>query len=152
MRNDEHTGKPATMSKKTSIFSTDKLTAGLKEIGTGIKGLTTVPGIAEAGTDVKVGAEKILGSLMNFKSSREAVVNAKAKFRDLDLDDSGTLEGAELEALAEWVWSSFHPEGVACSAEEKAAMVEKLMHRLDENEDGKEQTASIESSSESLYP
>ena len=74
---------------------------------------------------------------MNFKSSKEAVVSAKAKFRELDKDGSDSLEGDELVALAGWVWSSYHPEGVACSAEEKAAMVEKLMHRLDANEDGK---------------
>ena len=123
--------------QKNSIFATDKLTTGLNEIGGGIMALTTAQGIGAAGADMAHGAEKILGSIMNFKTSKEAVVNARAKFRELDKDDSGTLEGDELVALAEWIWSSFHPEGVACSAEEKAAMVEKLLHRLDENEDGR---------------
>ena len=83
-------------SAKGSIFSTNKLTAGLKELGAGIKGLTTVPGLTEAGTDVKVGAQKILGSLMSFQSSGEAVAEARAKFRELDKDNSGSLEGDEL--------------------------------------------------------
>ena len=32
------------------------------------------------------------------------------KFKQLDTDDSGALQGAEVKLLAEWVWCSFHPK------------------------------------------
>ena len=36
---------------------------------------------------------------------------AKKKWDSLDADGNGTLEGDELNGLAEWVWTSFHPGG-----------------------------------------
>ena len=47
--------------KGNNLFGTDKLNAGLKEIGDGLKALTTAPGISEASADVALGAEKLLG-------------------------------------------------------------------------------------------
>ena len=34
---------------------------------------------------------------------------AYKKFKQLDTDSSGSLEGKEVKELAEWVWRSFHP-------------------------------------------
>eukprot|EP00658_Telonema_sp_P-2_P067459 TRINITY_DN5637_c0_g1_i5.p1 TRINITY_DN5637_c0_g1~~TRINITY_DN5637_c0_g1_i5.p1 ORF type:complete len:614 (-),score=155.45 TRINITY_DN5637_c0_g1_i5:62-1903(-) len=68
--------------------------------------------------------------------AKQMVARAQKKFLQLDVDGSGVLEGAELEALGEWVWSSFHPGGEALSEEEKNEQAAKLMRRLDANEDG----------------
>ena len=63
-------------------------------------------------------------------------MKAQKKFDQLDANSNGLLEGDELVALAEWVWSSFHPGGDALSDEEKAAESNKLLGRLDANDDG----------------
>lgn len=34
---------------------------------------------------------------------------AFTKFMELDVDNSWALQGAEVTALADWVWRSFHP-------------------------------------------
>ena len=31
------------------------------------------------------------------------------KFKQLDTDNSGALQGDEVKLLADWVWHSFHP-------------------------------------------
>ena len=87
-----------------------------------------------------------LGTLVSGDPKSVAFTNARAmkKFKELDVDGSGFLEGDELLALAEWVWSSFHPEGTPLSPSEKKAMVEKLMHRIDENSDGRLSAAEFE--------
>ena len=74
-------------------------------------------------------------------SSDEAVINralmrAQKKFDKLDANGNGVLEGDELLGLAEWVWSSFHPGGVALTADEQQAESAKLLGRLDTNGDG----------------
>jgi len=61
----------------------------------------------------------------------------RKKFDEFDTDRSGTLEGKELTHLAEWVFTLFHPNGEMLSHSEKISMREKLMHRIDENHDGK---------------
>ena len=71
-------------------------------------------------------------------------INARKKFQQLDTDGSGYLEGEELLHLAEWVWSSFHPDGEPLSDDERAKMSDKLLHRLDENSDGKLSMAEFE--------
>ena len=35
--------------------------------------------------------------------------SANELFSEVDVDDSGTLVGEEIEALAAWVWTSLHP-------------------------------------------
>ena len=50
-------------------------------------------------------------------------IRALKKFRELDADGNGYLEGPELLKLAQWVWSSFHPAGSSpLSEKEMAAM------------------------------
>jgi len=84
--------------------------------------------------------EPITYSTSSQKQQAAAVAStterAAKKFQELDKDGNGVLEGDELVPLAEWVWSSFHPDGEPISGAEKKAMVEKLMHRADENDDG----------------
>lgn len=69
---------------------------------------------------------------------------AADKFKELDTDGSGFLEGAELEVFASWIFESFHPDGKPLPEEKKKEeakkLVDKLMKKLDEgagNADGK---------------
>lgn len=69
---------------------------------------------------------------------------AAAKFKELDADGSGFLEGAELTVFATWIFESFHPEGQPLNdeakQEEARKLVEKVMKRRDDrvgNSDGK---------------
>ena len=55
---------------------------------------------------------------------------AKKKWDQLDADGNGVLEGDELNGLAEWVWTAFHPGGKPISAREKAKMTRKLSKRI----------------------
>jgi|EP00505_MAST-04D_sp_SCG-Rhode-Island_P001638 hypothetical protein len=55
---------------------------------------------------------------------------ARKKFDQLDADGSGTLEGDELNGLAAWVWSAFHPGGEPITEREKAKITKKLTSRL----------------------
>jgi len=63
------------------------------------------------------------------------VGRAHKKFDQLDKDSNGFLEGAELTALGNWVYSSFHPGSELCLAEQEAEGM-KILGRLDENDDG----------------
>ena len=61
---------------------------------------------------------------------------AMKKFKQLDADSSGVLEGGpEVMALAEWVWRSFHPKQDP-SAELIRKEAEKILQRCDKNSDG----------------
>merc|ERR1712086_992389 len=60
---------------------------------------------------------------------------ARAKFHQLDRNKNGLLEGEELSALGNWVWSSFHP-GSKLSEADKQAEGAKILCRQDMNEDG----------------
>jgi len=60
---------------------------------------------------------------------------ARAKFHQLDRNKNGLLEGEELAALGNWVWSSFHP-GSKLSEADKQAEGAKILCRQDMNEDG----------------
>lgn len=69
---------------------------------------------------------------------------ASDKFKELDTDGSGFLEGAELEIFATWIFESFQPDGKPLPEEKKQEearkLVDKLMKRRDEgvgNADGK---------------
>eukprot|EP00944_MAST-04C_sp_MAST-4C-sp1_P000740 g740.t1 len=55
---------------------------------------------------------------------------AKKKWDSLDEDGNGVLEGDELNGLAEWVWTSFHPGGKPISDREKAKLKKKLLKRI----------------------
>lgn len=65
------------------------------------------------------------------------MARAEKKWNQLDLDHNGALEGDELLKLAEWVWTSFHPDGEAVSEDQKQDEASKLLRRLDSNKDGK---------------
>jgi len=57
------------------------------------------------------------------------------KWDDLDVDKSGELSGDELIKIAEWVWSSFNPDGnINKDAIEKEAV--KILKRCDTSGDG----------------
>ena len=60
---------------------------------------------------------------------------AEAKWNELDVDQSGTLEGEEVAVLAEWVWCGFRP-GQKISAGEKENEIKKIMAQCDKNSDG----------------
>ena len=61
---------------------------------------------------------------------------AQKKWNELDVDGSEELDGEEVLALAEWVWSSFRP-GQVITAEERVQEATKLLRRCDTNENGK---------------
>ena len=60
---------------------------------------------------------------------------AEKKFNQLDADQSDSLEGREVDALAEWVWCSFRP-GQTITKEQRDAEKAKLLQRCDDNGDG----------------
>ena len=64
------------------------------------------------------------------------ISEAQKKFAELDADASGLLEGDEIVALAEWVWSSYHPAGAPLCDEQKIEEGSKLLSQLDSNSDG----------------
>ena len=66
-----------------------------------------------------------------------SLLRAQMKFDRLDVDGSGYLEGDEVLTLAEWVWSSFHPENVPLSPRNREELAAKLLRRLDTNHDGR---------------
>ena len=66
----------------------------------------------------------------------EALSRARRQFDRLDADGNGVLEGEELEALAEWVWSSFHPGGEALPPGERQKQADILVGQMDLNGDG----------------
>ena len=63
---------------------------------------------------------------------------ARAKFEEIDShgDGNGVLNGAELEELARWVFSGFHPAGEQLDAQQQQAQATTLLARLDKNRDG----------------
>jgi len=60
---------------------------------------------------------------------------AQVKWDELDADGSGELSGVEVDHLAEWVWYSFHPQGVEMTEAEHFEEAEKILHRCDLNGD-----------------
>lgn len=72
---------------------------------------------------------------------------AAEKFRELDVDNSGTLEGKELEVFAEWLHMSFRPGGKEFTDDERKAEGKKLLLRIDSKRgdgDGKLQFAEFD--------
>ena len=72
----------------------------------------------------------------NLPDMMKMMMKAATKFQKLDLDDSGKLEGAELEALTHWVFKSFHPGGQALTAQQVKKQSGKLLKRLDKDHSG----------------
>eukprot|EP00930_Biecheleria_cincta_P035849 TRINITY_DN24639_c0_g1_i1.p1 TRINITY_DN24639_c0_g1~~TRINITY_DN24639_c0_g1_i1.p1 ORF type:complete len:345 (+),score=97.97 TRINITY_DN24639_c0_g1_i1:54-1037(+) len=69
---------------------------------------------------------------------------AAAKFKELDSDGSGFLEGKELEVFATWIFESLRPDGMpltdAQKQDEARKLLDKIMLRTDQargNSDGK---------------
>ena len=60
---------------------------------------------------------------------------AQKKFDQLDTNSDGMLDERELLGLADWVWGSFHPGGRPLSQQERRAEADKLLGRLDANQD-----------------
>ena len=56
---------------------------------------------------------------------------ARKKFDQLDANGNGLLEGYEIDALADWVWSRFHPGGEPLSDEQMEDFGAKLLTMLD---------------------
>eukprot|EP00656_Telonema_subtile_P018970 TRINITY_DN20306_c0_g1_i2.p1 TRINITY_DN20306_c0_g1~~TRINITY_DN20306_c0_g1_i2.p1 ORF type:complete len:356 (+),score=129.41 TRINITY_DN20306_c0_g1_i2:348-1415(+) len=69
------------------------------------------------------------------KALNPTVVKARKKFDQLDTDGNGMLEGDELVALSDWVWSSFHPDRKPLSYTQREQEAAKLLNRLDQNKD-----------------
>jgi len=76
-----------------------------------------------------------LMTLIRLQELMTLTARAQKKWHQLDADQSGSLEGEEILALAEWVWESFRP-GQEIDEEEKAAEAKKIMARCDANGDG----------------
>ena len=53
--------------------------------------------------------------------------NARKKFRDLDQDHDGLLQGAELIQLADWALKAYRPEGAKFSLAEINMMKDSIM-------------------------
>jgi len=59
-----------------------------------------------------------------------ALAEAKAKFEEMDDDGNGTLEGAEISRLADWMWTAFHPNGKPVPAAQREKMTGTLNKRV----------------------
>eukprot|EP00931_Biecheleriopsis_adriatica_P009892 TRINITY_DN110990_c0_g1_i1.p1 TRINITY_DN110990_c0_g1~~TRINITY_DN110990_c0_g1_i1.p1 ORF type:complete len:291 (+),score=89.09 TRINITY_DN110990_c0_g1_i1:40-912(+) len=55
---------------------------------------------------------------------------ASAKFQELDKDGSNSLEGAEVEEFAAWIYEQFHPKGGSMTPEQRKKEAQKLINRL----------------------
>ena len=62
----------------------------------------------------------------------------KAKFRELDVDNSGALETDELKQLVDWVWPKMYGKrNKRMSKRQKKKKLALLLRSMDENSDGK---------------
>jgi hypothetical protein len=71
------------------------------------------------------------------KQAEKELTRAKKKFDQMDKDGNGVIDGTELEELARWMFTSFHPDGQPVPAEVVAKDTKKLTSRLDKDSDGK---------------
>jgi len=60
---------------------------------------------------------------------------AMEKFKEFDIDGNGTLDEAEIMALAEWSWCSFRP-GKNITSKDRIQEAAKILKRCDANGDG----------------
>ena len=58
------------------------------------------------------------------------------RFRELDVNGDGRLDRGELLELGQWLWRSFHPNGVALTAVQKQVLAEQLLQRCGQPADG----------------
>jgi len=68
----------------------------------------------------------------------DEINTAKAKFDELDEDDSGSLAGPEMKKLADWIFEGFRKKnpGQDKHGRRKDRLGKKLMGKLDKNGDG----------------
>ena len=62
-------------------------------------------------------------------AEEKALAEAKAKFKEMDKDGNGTLEGAEITRLADWILTSFHPNGKPVPAAQREDLKKKMLNR-----------------------
>ena len=67
---------------------------------------------------------------------KEHSIRAEKKFKQLDVDENGYLEGDEITECAMWIWSSYN-EGKSLTPEQRKTEGEKLLQRHDDNKDGR---------------
>ncbi|CAE8643061.1 unnamed protein product [Polarella glacialis] len=70
-----------------------------------------------------------------------------ARFRELDVNNSGFLDGEEIIVFASWVFRSFRPDGNDLTEAQQKAEGQKLLQRLDDkkgNNDGKLSFAEVD--------
>jgi len=87
---------------------------------------------AEAKTD-EVAVDEVLKS---HGMTPEQLAKAHAKFKELDADNNGSLQGHEMKVLADWVFEAFGHGHVEDKRREDR-LGRTLMQRLDANGDGK---------------
>lgn len=85
----------------------------------------------------KINEHELLGIIDSICVTMRLIRNAEAKFRELDVDGNGTLEGAELEALADWLIQTCTSKYGAVPPHEAIAMKMRIMEAFDANKDGK---------------
>ena len=88
-----------------------------------------------SGADEHSAALKMQGILRKRSAIEEVEEKRRIKaaynrFVELDADSSGFLDSDELQILAEWVWSSFHPGGKPVPVNKRNEMVNKLTKRV----------------------
>jgi len=66
-----------------------------------------------------------------------ALSKVRVKFRDLDENRSGFLEGAEVEQMGNWVWDTFDPFGRPLSRKKREKIRRNLLAQRDLNRDSK---------------
>jgi hypothetical protein len=62
---------------------------------------------------------------------RRMLSRAHALFARLDADGDGVLDGDEVVQLADWLWTSFHPDGEEPSPDVRRTFRRKLVERLE---------------------
>ena len=77
-------------------------------------------------------------------------IRAEKKFKSLDVDENGFLEGDEIVEAAMWIWSSYN-EGKTLTPEQRRVEGEKLLQRHDDNNDGKMDLAEFTSYFEKVW-
>jgi len=60
---------------------------------------------------------------------------AKDMFHKLDTDNTGYIEGGELEQLSQWIFGEFAPGGVLLTGDQVACEAKKMIHIIDQDGD-----------------